>query len=252
MDCHALRLVRRRPALRPLSRRRVGRAGARRPASVRDADPRGRAGRPELDHDSPQAPGVPAARSIASIRARSRATTRARSARSSPNPGIVRNRLKIAGAVKNARAFLAVQKEFGSFDAYVWRFVGGQPKVNRPRSLKDVRRDDAGIRRAQQGPQEARLHVRRVDDLLRVHAGCRHGGRSRRGCMAARLAIDSRRRHATRSPETASGLRGQPLLCVAHGSECRVLRECRVPLEGHPPYHSNPASRLGLRTPIVC
>jgi DNA-3-methyladenine glycosylase I len=54
------------------------------------------------------------------------------------NPGIVRNRLKIAGTVKNARAFLAIQKEFGSFDAYVWRFVDGQPKVNRPRSLKEV------------------------------------------------------------------------------------------------------------------
>ena len=48
--------------------------------------------------------------------------------------GIVRNRLKIDGAVKNARAFLAVQKEFGSFDAYIWQFVGGTPKVNRPRS----------------------------------------------------------------------------------------------------------------------
>ena len=46
--------------------------------------------------------------------------------------GIVRNRLKIAGTVKNARAFLAVQKEFGSFDAYLWRFVGGAPIVNRP------------------------------------------------------------------------------------------------------------------------
>jgi DNA-3-methyladenine glycosylase I len=52
--------------------------------------------------------------------------------------GIVRNRLKIAGTVRNARAFLAVQREFGSFDAYVWRFVGGQPKVNRPRTMKDV------------------------------------------------------------------------------------------------------------------
>ena len=52
--------------------------------------------------------------------------------------GIVRNRLKIEGAVKNAKAFLAVQKEFGGFDAYVWRFVGGQPKVNRPRSMKEV------------------------------------------------------------------------------------------------------------------
>ncbi len=47
--------------------------------------------------------------------------------------GIVRNRLKIAAAVSNAKAFLAVQKEFGSFDAYVWRFVGGRPIVNRRR-----------------------------------------------------------------------------------------------------------------------
>ena len=47
------------------------------------------------------------------------------------NPGIVRNRLKIESSVTNAKAFLAVQKEFGSFDAYVWRFVGGRPIVNR-------------------------------------------------------------------------------------------------------------------------
>jgi DNA-3-methyladenine glycosylase I len=43
------------------------------------------------------------------------------------NPGIVRNRLKVAASVRSARAFLAVQAEFGSFDAYVWRFVGGRP-----------------------------------------------------------------------------------------------------------------------------
>ncbi len=47
------------------------------------------------------------------------------------NPGIVRNRLKIASTVTNAKAFLAVQNEFGSFDAYLWRFVGGRPIVNR-------------------------------------------------------------------------------------------------------------------------
>ena len=52
--------------------------------------------------------------------------------------GIVRNRLKIAGAVKNARAFLAVQREFGSFDAYLWRFVDGEPIVTRRKGLKDV------------------------------------------------------------------------------------------------------------------
>ncbi len=52
--------------------------------------------------------------------------------------GIVRNRLKIEAAIGNARAFLAVQKEFGSFDAYVWRFVGGRPIVNRFALLKDL------------------------------------------------------------------------------------------------------------------
>ena len=46
------------------------------------------------------------------------------------DPGIVRNRLKIAAAIQNARAFLAVQEEFGSFDAYIWRFVGGRPIRN--------------------------------------------------------------------------------------------------------------------------
>jgi DNA-3-methyladenine glycosylase I len=54
------------------------------------------------------------------------------------DPGIVRNRLKVASAVTNARAFLAVQKEFGSFDAYLWRFVGGKPIQNRRTSLKKI------------------------------------------------------------------------------------------------------------------
>ena len=54
------------------------------------------------------------------------------------NPGIVRNRLKVRAAVTNAKAFLAVQKEFGSFDAYVWRFVGGKPIQNRWQTLKEL------------------------------------------------------------------------------------------------------------------
>ena len=54
------------------------------------------------------------------------------------NPGIVRNRLKIASAIQNARSFLAVQDEFGSFDAYVWRFVGGAPKRNAWQSLAEI------------------------------------------------------------------------------------------------------------------
>ena len=54
------------------------------------------------------------------------------------DPGIVRNRLKVRSAVTNAKAFLAVQKEFGSFDRYVWQFVGGKPIRNRRRSLKEI------------------------------------------------------------------------------------------------------------------
>ncbi len=51
---------------------------------------------------------------------------------------IIRNRQKILAAVRNARQFLAVQEEFGSFDAYAWRFVNGRPKVNRWKSTTDV------------------------------------------------------------------------------------------------------------------
>ncbi len=53
------------------------------------------------------------------------------------DPGIVRNRLKVEAAVNNARQFLKVQAEFGSFDTYIWRFVEGKPIVNRLRTLKD-------------------------------------------------------------------------------------------------------------------
>jgi DNA-3-methyladenine glycosylase I len=54
------------------------------------------------------------------------------------NPGIVRNRLKIRSSVANAQAFLAVQKEFGGFDSYIWSFTGGKVLQNRRQSLKDV------------------------------------------------------------------------------------------------------------------
>jgi len=64
--------------------------------------------------------------------------TAARVARLLADDGIVRNRAKIAATVANAAAFLAVQREHGSFDAYVWRFVGGRPLQNAPRSLREV------------------------------------------------------------------------------------------------------------------
>ena len=51
---------------------------------------------------------------------------------------IIRNRQKIAATIRNAQHFLAVQDEFGSFDAYAWRFVDGRPRVNRARSMKDI------------------------------------------------------------------------------------------------------------------
>ncbi|MGH9819160.1 MAG: DNA-3-methyladenine glycosylase I [Pyrinomonadaceae bacterium] len=54
------------------------------------------------------------------------------------NEGIIRNRLKIASAVSNAKAFLKIQKEFGSFDKYIWGFVGGKPLVNKLKSHTDI------------------------------------------------------------------------------------------------------------------
>ncbi len=64
--------------------------------------------------------------------------TPARVERLMQDAGIVRNRLKIESTITNAKAFLAVQKEFGSFDAYLWRFVGGKPLVNARQGLGDV------------------------------------------------------------------------------------------------------------------
>ncbi len=54
------------------------------------------------------------------------------------NPGIIRNRLKVFGARQNARSFLAIQEEFGSFHGYVWRFVEGKPKINVRSSLAEI------------------------------------------------------------------------------------------------------------------
>jgi DNA-3-methyladenine glycosylase I len=54
------------------------------------------------------------------------------------NAGIVRNRLKIAATISNAKAYLTVQKEFGTFNRYIWQFVGGHPKKNNPRSPRDI------------------------------------------------------------------------------------------------------------------
>lgn len=54
------------------------------------------------------------------------------------NEGIIRNKLKIDAAVQNAKSFLEIQKEFGSFDKYIWQFVNGKPKINKWKSLKEI------------------------------------------------------------------------------------------------------------------
>ena len=54
------------------------------------------------------------------------------------DPGIVRNRLKISAAIRNARSFLEIQHKYGSFDTYIWQFVGGKPKVNAWRNLTEI------------------------------------------------------------------------------------------------------------------
>jgi len=89
---------------------------------------------------------------------------------------IVRNRLKIESAIGNARAFVDVQREFGSFDAYVWRFVDGETIQNAWRTLAQIPAKTPK-RAAEPRSQGARLRVRRADHLLRAHAGYRHGQR---------------------------------------------------------------------------
>lgn len=79
-------------------------------------------------------------------------------------PGIIRNRMKIKAAIRNAQAFLGIQEEFGSFDAYCWRFVDGRPKLNR-KAMRDIpptsREYDSSRRR---GIEPRRLTSRALPD----------------------------------------------------------------------------------------
>ena len=120
-----------------LPRRRVGSTGPRRSNALRVPHARGRTGWPELGDDSQKARGL--SRGVRQLRSGSVARFTGRQVeRLLRNPGIVRNRLKINSTVRNAKAFVAVQDEFGSFDAYLWRFVDGKARVNRWRSLDVV------------------------------------------------------------------------------------------------------------------
>jgi DNA-3-methyladenine glycosylase I len=93
--------------------------------------------------------------------------------------GIVRNRLKVESTVSNARAFLELQKAEGSFDRWVRAFVGEPPRRTSARKV-------AGLRRALEGAEAARLPLRRLDHLLRVPPGDRARQRPRRGVFPAR------------------------------------------------------------------
>jgi len=120
------------------------------------------------------------------------------------NEGIVRNRLKIAAAIQNAKAFLGVRQEFGSFDVYLWRFVGSKPKQNRwrqadPESLANDGQGagaDRGIRCDEPRLAAAWIQICGLDNLLCVDASDRDGERSFSNlsatCRTRRQTIDDR------------------------------------------------------------
>ena len=101
------------------------------------------------------------------------------------DPGIVRNRLKVESTVANAGRVLEVQDELGSFDAYLWSFVDGEPIVNAWRTHVGAPGGDGSVARALAGPEAPRLPLRRPDDLLRLHADRRHGRRPHRRTASA-------------------------------------------------------------------
>ncbi len=87
------------------------------------------------------------------------------------NPGIIRNRRKISAAIANARAFLQVQEEFGSFDRYIWQFVQGQTIQNSWQKLSEIPSSTPESLAMSQDLRRRGLHLRGTDDLLRLHAG---------------------------------------------------------------------------------
>ena len=94
-------------------------------------------------------------------------------------PGIVRNRAKIAATIRNAAAFLAIQREHGSFDRYLQSFVNESSPTLSPPPMT-VPLPHLSLRCAQPRPEAARLQLCRQHDLLRLYAECRHGQRPRR------------------------------------------------------------------------
>ena len=130
--------------------------------------------------------------------------TAKREAKLLADPGIVRNRLKVASTISNAKAVLAVQDEFGSLDAYLWqlrrRRAAPQPLAVDARGAGP----DAGVRRDEQGAPAPRLPIRRLDDLLRVHAGRRHGQRPHDHVLPTPVTTPSQLHSCAREPRRPS------------------------------------------------
>src|SRR5256885_4183803 len=81
------------------------------------------------------------------------------------DPSIIRNRMKIEAAVRNARAFLAIQDEFGSFNAYCWRFVDGRPRLNRRRAMRGISptsRESDAVSKELKGPGVSFVEIGRA------------------------------------------------------------------------------------------
>ena len=123
------------------------------------------------------------------------------------NEKIIRNRLKIEGAVRNARVFLATQDECGTFDHYLWDFVGGKPKQNAWTDLGQIPARTAESDALSNDLKRRGFLVRRFDNLLRLHAGDGNG---------------------ERPPRRLLPLPGRAQATVTARSECRA-REGRWP-----------------------
>ncbi len=96
------------------------------------------------------------------------------------NPGIIKNRRKIEASISNAKAFLAIQEEAGSFDRWIWNFAGGHPLVNAPQTLADIPATSPLSDSPRQGAQAPRLFLCGLDHYLCPPPGYRGGKRSPR------------------------------------------------------------------------
>ena len=114
------------------------------------------------------------------------------------DPGIVRNRLKVFAVRKNARAFLEVQAEHGSFDSYLWDWVDGAPVRNAWRERGDVPASTPLAESISRDLKQARLHVRRPDDRLRLPAVDGRRQRPRRELLPLRRGYGARARRSVR------------------------------------------------------